>query len=100
MKKHRLPANLKYLRAQICVTQKTFAELVSKQYHMAEKTYSHFETAFNEPNIDAVRAIAQLYGITMDELCYGEKPITNFRVKLTDKEKHRFSNVRRRMGII
>lgn len=97
MKKHRIPENLKYLRAQICVSGRHLCDLLAPNIFFNRSTYGHYEIGANEPHIDAIKAIADFYGITMDELCYGEKPTTN--TKINDRQEKRYCGMRVRQGL-
>ena len=59
--------NLKDLRKLCALSQAQLAERLS----VTVKTLSHWETAYSEPSIQQILAIAEYFGITVDELLKG-----------------------------
>ena len=62
--------NLKFLRVQKNLSQKELA----KVFNVAPSTYNQWETGKREPDLAALTAIADFYGVTIDELV-GREPI-------------------------
>ena len=69
MEKKNMGAFLTALRREKGWTQKELAELL----HVSDKTVSRWERDESVPDLFLVPDIAQLYGITSDELIRGER---------------------------
>lgn len=67
--KHTLGAFIALLRKEKGLTQKEFAEILS----VSDKTVSHWECDKTSPDITLLPLIADIFGITVDELLRGEK---------------------------
>ena len=72
MEKKNLGAFLASLRREKGWTQKELAELL----HVSDKTVSRWERDESVPDLFLIPDIAQLYGITSDELIRGERKET------------------------
>ena len=72
-KKQALPEYLRQLRKFYCCTQKDIAS----QLNISRQTYSHYETGRIMPSINILYRLAQIYGISVDDI-----------LKQTEVEKH------------
>lgn len=59
--------NLKSLRTERKLSQKTVAEYLNVSWH----TISHWETGYSEPSIEQIKLLAKFFEITTDELLLG-----------------------------
>lgn len=72
-KKQALPEYLRQLRKFYCCTQK----YIASQLNISRQTYSHYETGRIMPSINILYRLAQIYGISVDDI-----------LKQTEVEKH------------
>ncbi|MDE6189197.1 MAG: helix-turn-helix domain-containing protein [Clostridia bacterium] len=59
--------NLKSIRKECCLTQKQVANVLG----VVESCYANWEQGRTEPNIDMLRKLCGIFGITVDELING-----------------------------
>ncbi|MBQ7873972.1 MAG: helix-turn-helix transcriptional regulator [Oscillospiraceae bacterium] len=79
--------NIKNARKKLNITQEELAEKIS----VTRQAVSNWENGKTEPDIDTVTKIAQIFGISIDELVGGE---------LNDPEKSRNFKIHLKLGII
>ena len=63
----RFCSNLKNLRKQSGYTQKAIAEMLQ----VVESCYANWEQGRTEPNISTLRALGQIFEVSLDELING-----------------------------
>jgi transcriptional regulator with XRE-family HTH domain len=61
---HNLPENLKRLRKKNKLTQQDVADYLN----VIRQTYSHFETGRNEPDLNTLIKLAELFQVPLDIL--------------------------------
>ncbi len=69
MEKKSLGTFIAFLRKEKHLTQKQLAELLN----VSDKTVSHWECDETSPDISLLPELAELLGVTVDELLKGEK---------------------------
>lgn len=60
--------NLKYARKENCLTQKQVAD----QLDVVESCYANWEQGRTEPNIDMLRKLCVILGVSVDDLINGD----------------------------
>ena len=75
---------LQNLRKQKGLTQEELAE----QLYVSRTAISKWESGRGYPNIDSLKAIAKLYGVTIDELLSGDELLNIAEENNRQKEKH------------
>ncbi|MPU14961.1 helix-turn-helix domain-containing protein [Acinetobacter baumannii] len=73
--------NLKFLRKRLNLKQ----EHISKMLNIARNTYSHYETAKNEPSYDILIKLSKIFGCSIDYL------LTNTDNELDNYKNENFS---------
>ncbi len=56
--------NLKEARIACCLTQKQ----VAKELNVVESCYANWEQGRTEPNIDMLRKLGKIFGVSIDDL--------------------------------
>lgn len=79
-----LPSRLKQLRE----TRSWTGTYVAEQLHIVQQTYSNYETGIRTPNIDLLCSIADLYGISLDDLLMHTPKNEKHADSITDKANH------------
>ena len=74
---------LQALRKQKGLTQEELAE----KLYISRTAVSKWESGRGYPNIDSLKAISKLFGITIDELLSGEQVLTIAEEDTRQKEK-------------
>lgn len=80
MKQNTLPERLKELRSDRNYSQ----AYVAQQLNISRQTYSHYETGRINPPTDSLRALAELYNISMDLLIPTQAKQNTFYNSITD----------------
>ena len=79
-----LNEKLRELRKQKGLTQEELAELL----FVSRTAVSKWESGRGYPNIDSLKAIAKLFGVTIDDLLSGDELLTIAEEDARQKEKH------------
>lgn len=60
--------NLKVIRKSVCMTQKQ----VAQQLQVVESCYANWEQGRTEPNIEMLRKLGKIFGVSIDEIINGD----------------------------
>ena len=71
---------IKELRQEAGITQKKLAGILN----ISQKTLGHYETGYVEPNIDTIKKLCVVFGITTDELLEMDTPTQRKNIKINN----------------
>ncbi len=80
----KISKNLKKVRTEKNLTQDALAEKI----HVTRQAISNWETGKTKPDVDSLLTIAEVLGVQMEELIYGEK-----KEELENQEKYKKKNI-------
>ena len=81
---------LKELRKKSNKTQKEMAKLLN----MSQTGYNSYEIGKSEPNIDTLKKISKIFGVTIDYLVDNNTPYIIDKSQLTDEQEKLFEEIK------
>lgn len=75
--------NIRRLRTNSGMTQ----EEAATQFHISRQGFSNWETGRSQPDIESLTALAELFGVDINEVIYGEKR-EHPGVSAADRKRH------------